>query len=120
MTRIDRSYLSGDYPSEAFDGLVAHFFDDGHLEFLGYFENGECVRSLELDGQGAGRGTNFRGSGGNADWVNYYADGTRETFDAWSDNTRPHPYPYTQWVKEWIDWIEQLDHYQGGHPDSPY
>lgn len=120
MTFIDKNYLSGTYPEDAENGLVARFYADGHLEFLGYFEYGECIRSLELDGKGAGRGTNYRGSGGSADWVNYYADGTRESFDAWSDNGRPHPYPYKAWVKEWIKWIEELDRYQGGHGDLPY
>lgn len=99
---------------------LGYAYADGHLEFLGYFEYGECIRSLELDGKGAGRGTNYRGSGGSADWVNYYADGTRESFDAWSDNGRPHPYPYKAWVKEWIKWIEELDRYQGGHGNLPY
>lgn len=103
--KIDSTFLNGTYPSHTTDGVYAEWYPDGHLRRIGRVEDGEPVFTLELDGYGNGRGVLHFGSGGTADWE-VYKDGKWERFDAWSDNTRPRPFPYTQFVREWIRRIE--------------
>ncbi len=108
VPRIDASYLRTEHPPRADDGVAAEWHADGHLKRLVRKRGGEVIRSLDLDGLGNGKATEFQGSGGTADWE-VYADGKRECFDAWSDNSRPRPYDYETWVRGWIAAIEELD-----------
>jgi hypothetical protein len=86
------------------EGLVARCYDDGQLEFLGFYRNGSCDRGwvLKLEhGIEKGLARLVQGSGGSADFE-IYQNGHCEMFDAWSDYSQPRPMDYEVWVRYWI------------------
>ncbi len=86
------------------EGLVARCYDDGQLEFLGFYRNGSCDRGwvLKLEhGIEKGVARLAQGSGGSADFE-IYQNGHCEMFDAWSDYSQPRPMDYEVWVRSWI------------------
>lgn len=85
------------------EGLCASFYPDGQLHKFGNFKNGKTVGwYLTIKhGESEGEARNEQGSGGTADYE-IYTKGTRELFDAWSDNTRPEKKEFRSWVEGWI------------------
>lgn len=82
------------------DGLRADWAD-GALARLCWERNGTMTDDpwLSLDPSAKrGRLTEPEGSGGTPDYE-IYADGSWESFDAWSDNSRPQKMAWPAWVR---------------------
>jgi ankyrin repeat protein len=113
FVKIDASFLPTGYTAQGVEGLVAQFYADGQLERLCVLEAGKLVSSELLLEQGIAeaRMYDYPGDGSSRNWY-VYRDGTVESFDAWSDNSRPSVRAWVPWVttqiecicKEWQTW----------------
>ncbi len=98
--KVDVSWLPPG--SEQRPDLVIELYDDGQLRRLARMRGEACICELQLaHAQARGRQTDHEGSGGSADWTTYQ-DGCSESFDAWSDNSRPRPEPFADFVRRSI------------------
>lgn len=89
------------------DGLVATYYPDGQLAFLGNYLEGSCDHSWVLTlehGVEKGKAILVQGSGGSEDWETY-SNGASERFDAWSDSSGPKSESYQVWVCDWLEAI---------------
>ena len=85
-------------------GLVAEFHNNGHLKFLGIYQDktfdNYWTLSLEENIQ-EGR-VLFKNAYNGTAFSEIYKDGSWERFDNWSDNTVPEKIDYMEWIEKWI------------------
>lgn len=88
------------------DGLYAEVYEDGQLAQFGYREKGEPVHwHLILEkGKEAGEARKRNPLGGSNDGE-IYSEGTYDTYNAWSDYSKPVKKEYRAWVEGWIEKI---------------
>lgn len=102
FVKIDASFLPSPWSpktdGQPSSGLIATFYADGQLEQLAIYRNGEVYGDTLSLAHGISSGR----SGNSEQWDVYSANGTVERFDAWSDNSRPRPMDWTEWVQKEI------------------
>jgi hypothetical protein len=94
FTKIDASFLPTGWEQR---GRFAEFYEDGQLKAFGRYQlrnNKKLEDALRLD-RGVPSGT----SGSREHWDSYRANGTVESFDAWSDASIPSPVDWVAWVR---------------------
>ena len=99
-TRVDASWLPTGWEKRR--DIVVEFYDDGQLRRVARMRGAACIEELTLlRGVARGRQTDHEGSGGTPDWCTH-EDGWTESFDAWSDNSRPQRDPFPDFARRSI------------------
>ncbi len=97
---VDEAWLPAGWEQRA--DLVVERYHDGQLRRVARMQGATCLYELTLEhGVPRGRQTDHQGSGGSADWTTH-TDGFSESFDAWSDNSRPWRDPFPEFVRRSI------------------
>ena len=105
---LNRDILEQAPGPEPGEGLRAEFDDDGLLVRLGVYMGGERISPLlELDPRTrSGCLTFSRDPVYGVDWQSY-RNGTSQSVDAWSDNSRGTVLPWEEWGRKWVRVIEK-------------
>ncbi len=99
-TKVDDTWLPSGWQQRG--DLVVERYPDGQLSRLVRLVGDVASYELTLaHGQPRGRVTDHQGSGGSADYTTH-VDGFSESFDAWSDNSRPWPEPFATFARRAI------------------